>query len=178
MGLLGAALRSAVWELSLGRRAGPGMSGLKAPVRRFYALQEERVEAYRLFDEGHRAYLQSSPDYDFVRYRQLVHEITQAFNGISKEVIELKSRLHEEWDRPDLSEHMERIQEREREKLELTARLQLAKQRALDHPENESYQEETQELKQRVNKTIEAINEILQDFKYDSEEMEETGERE
>ncbi|XP_038632733.1 required for excision 1-B domain-containing protein isoform X1 [Scyliorhinus canicula] len=95
------------------------VSGLKALVRNLYALQEERVEAYRLFDLGHQAYLRSSPNYDFIQYRQLVHEITQAFNRISKEVIQLKDRFHEEYDRPDLSEHVERMQEREREKLEL-----------------------------------------------------------
>ncbi|XP_072338474.1 required for excision 1-B domain-containing protein isoform X3 [Scyliorhinus torazame] len=129
------------------------MSGLNALVRNLYALQEERVEAYQLFDLGHQAYLRSSPNYDFIQYRQLVHEITQAFNRISKEVIQLKDRFHEEYDRPDLSEHVERVQEREREKLELTAQLQLAKQNMLDHPGNETYQEEAQELKQRCCQT-------------------------
>uniref|UniRef100_UPI00398EAB03 required for excision 1-B domain-containing protein n=1 Tax=Pristiophorus japonicus TaxID=55135 RepID=UPI00398EAB03 len=147
-------------------------SGLSILVRSLYTLQEERVEGYQLFELGHQAYLRSSPDYDFIQYRQLVHEITQAFNRISKEVIQLKNRFHEEYDRPDLSEHIERIQEREREKLVLTAQLQLAKQNALDHPGNETYQEEAREVKHRINKTIEAINEILQDFKYDSEEIE------
>ncbi|XP_067871886.1 required for excision 1-B domain-containing protein [Heterodontus francisci] len=150
-------------------------SGLNALVRSLYALQEERVEAYRLFDLGHQAYLRSAPNYDFIQYRQLVHEITQAFNRISKEVIHLKDQFHEEFGRPDLSEHIERVQEREREKLELTAQLQLAKQNMLDHPGNETYQEEAQEVKHRINKTIEAINEILQDFKYDSEEIEASG---
>ncbi|XP_048415714.1 required for excision 1-B domain-containing protein isoform X2 [Stegostoma tigrinum] len=134
------------WSPSGGRM---GASGLNTLVRTLYALQEERVEAYRLFDLGHQAYLRSAPNYDFIKYRQLVHEITQAFNRISKEVIQLKDRFHEEYDRPDLSEHIERVQEREREKLELTARLQLAKQNMLDHPGNETYQEEVQELKHR-----------------------------
>ncbi|XP_072099924.1 required for excision 1-B domain-containing protein [Mobula birostris] len=148
---------------------------LTALVRCLYTLQEERVEAYRLFDLGHQAYLRSAPNYDFIRYRQLVHEITQAFNRISKEVIQLRDRFQEDFDRPDLSKHIERIQEREQEKLVLTAQLQLAKQNALDHPGNETYEEEARELKHRINKTIEAINEILQDFKYDSEEIESSG---
>ncbi|XP_078279769.1 required for excision 1-B domain-containing protein [Rhinoraja longicauda] len=150
-------------------------SGLNVLVRNLYALQEERVEAYRLFDLGHQAYLRSAPNYDFIRYRQLVHEITQAFNRISKEVIQLGDRFNEEFDRPDLSKHIERIQEREQEKLALTAQLQHAKQNALDYPGNETHQEEALELKHRINKTIEAINEILQDFKYDSEEIESCG---
>ncbi|CAJ0944533.1 unnamed protein product [Ranitomeya imitator] len=120
---------------------------------------------------GHQAYLKSGPHYDFIRYRQLVHEITQAFNGISKELIQMKDRFRELHDRPDLSEHLEKIQELEKEKLELTARLQLAKQNAQDHPNDEAHQEEVHLVKQKIIKTVEAISEVLQDFKYDCEEI-------
>ncbi|XP_072516310.1 required for excision 1-B domain-containing protein [Salminus brasiliensis] len=144
----------------------------KSVVRRFYALQAERVEAYKLFDEGHEAYLRTGPHYDFEHYRQLVHEITKAFCGISKEVLEIKERLHQDFDRPDLSEHIEKLQIKEKQKLELTAKLQLAKQSAQDHPDDEGCQEKLQEIKQDIIKNKEALSEILQDFKYDSEEPE------
>ncbi|XP_056430521.1 required for excision 1-B domain-containing protein isoform X2 [Hyla sarda] len=140
-------------------------------IQRFYQLQEERVETYRLFDEGHQAYLKSGPHYDFIHYRQLVYEITQAFNGISKELIQMKDRFRELYDRSDLSEHLEKIQELEKEKLELTARLQLAKQNAQEHPNDESHQDEVQLLKHKIIKSVEAISEVLQDFKYDCEEI-------
>ncbi|XP_075466962.1 required for excision 1-B domain-containing protein [Ascaphus truei] len=140
-------------------------------VQRFYELQSERVETYRLFEEGHQAYLKSGPHYDFIHYRQLVHEITLAFNGISKEIIQMKDRFREVYDRSDLSEHLEKIQEIEKEKLELTARLQLAKQNAQDRPGSETHQEEAQLLKHKIIKTMEAISEVLQDFKYDCEEI-------
>ncbi|KAK1156962.1 required for excision 1-B domain-containing protein-like [Acipenser oxyrinchus oxyrinchus] len=149
----------------------PAGTGCRSLVQRFYALQAERVEAYRLFEEGHEAYLRTAPHYDFQHYRQLVHEITLAFSGISKELIEMKEHLHEECERPDLSEHIEKLQEKERHKLELTAKLQLAKQNVVDHPEDESGPELVQELRQKIIKTVEAISEILQDFKYDSEEL-------
>ncbi|XP_032992537.1 required for excision 1-B domain-containing protein [Lacerta agilis] len=139
-------------------------------VHRFYALQTERVEAYHLFEEGHRAYLRSGPDYDFSRYRQLVHEITQAFSGISREILQIKEQLEGPGGRPDLAQHLGRLQEKEKEKLELTAQLQLAKQNAQDHPGVIAHPQEVQELKQKLIQTIEAISEILQDFKYDSEE--------
>ncbi|XP_067168860.1 required for excision 1-B domain-containing protein [Apteryx mantelli] len=145
---------------------------VKALLRRFYALQGERVEAYRLFEEGHRAYLRSAPRYDFPRYRQLVHEITVAFSGISREILQIKGRLQEEHGRPELAQHLARIQEREQEKLQLTAQLQLARQRAQDQPGEDAHQQEVRELKHRLIKTIEAISEILQDLKYDSEEAE------
>ncbi|XP_068090007.1 required for excision 1-B domain-containing protein isoform X2 [Hyperolius riggenbachi] len=118
-------------------------------IQRFYELQEERVETYRLFEQGHEAYLKSGPHYDFIHYRQLVHEITLAFNGISKELIQMKDRFREVYDRSDLSEHIEKIQELEKEKLALTARLQLARQNAQDHPNEESYKEEAQQLKHK-----------------------------
>lgn len=63
--------------------------------------------------------MRTGPHYDFDHYRQLVHEITQAFCGISKEVLGIKERLHHEFDRPDLSEHLEKLQSKEKQKLEL-----------------------------------------------------------
>uniref|UniRef100_A0A8V1AIQ3 Required for excision 1-B domain containing n=1 Tax=Gallus gallus TaxID=9031 RepID=A0A8V1AIQ3_CHICK len=121
---------------------------------------------------SHRAYLSSAPHYDFPRYRQLVHEVTAAFSGISREVLQLQGRLRGELGRPDLAQHLTRLQEREQEKLQLTAQLQLARQRAQDEPSVDTHQQEVRELKHRLIKTIEAISEILQDLKYDSEEAE------
>ncbi|XP_064353259.1 required for excision 1-B domain-containing protein [Dromaius novaehollandiae] len=145
---------------------------VQALLRRFYALQGERLEAYRLFEEGHRAYLRGAPHYDFPRYRQLVHEVTVAFGGISREVLQLQRRLRQEHGRPELAQHLARVQEREQEKLQLTARLQLARQRAQEQPGVAAHEQEVRELKHRLIKTMEAISEILQDLKYDSEEAE------
>lgn len=142
----------------------------KTLIQRFYHLQSERVEAYRLFEEGHEAYMRTGPHYDFDHYKQLIHEITQAFSGMSKEVLEIKERLHHDFARADLSEHIEKLQSKEKQKLELTARLQLARQRAQDHPEDEGCQEKIQEIKHEIFKNKEALSEIMQDFKYDSED--------
>uniref|UniRef100_A0A3P9IM43 Required for excision 1-B domain containing n=1 Tax=Oryzias latipes TaxID=8090 RepID=A0A3P9IM43_ORYLA len=141
-----------------------------AVIQRFYHLQSERVETYRLFEEGHEAYLKTGPHYDFEHYKQLVHEITQAFSGISKELLEIKDRLLHQFDRADLSEHIERLQSKEKEKLQLTAELQLLRQRAQDHPEDDGCQDQIQEIKHRIIKNREALSDIMQDFKYDSEE--------
>ncbi|XP_034386321.1 required for excision 1-B domain-containing protein [Cyclopterus lumpus] len=143
----------------------------KALILRFYHLQSERVETYQLFEEGHEAYLRTGPHYDFDHYRQLVHEITQAFCGMSTEMLEIKGKLHHDFDRPALSEHIDKLQSKEKQKLELTAELQLARQRAQDHPEDEGCQEQIQEIKQEIIRNKEALSEIMQDFKYDSEEF-------
>lgn len=76
-----------------------------------------------LSSRGHEAYLRTGPHYDFLNYRQLVHEITQAFCGNSKEVLEIKGKLHHGFDRPDLSEHIEKLQLKEQQKLELVRNL-------------------------------------------------------
>lgn len=70
---------------------------------------------------GHRAYLSSAPHYDFPRYRQLVHEITVAFSSISREVLSIAGRLRDELARPDLAQHLARLQDREQEKLQLVS---------------------------------------------------------
>nr|XP_054506404.1 required for excision 1-B domain-containing protein [Agelaius phoeniceus] len=155
-------------------RPGRAMTGeaVRELLQRLRELQSERVETYRLFEEGHRAYLSSAPHYDFPRYRQLVHEVTVAFSGISREVLAIAGRLRDQLGRPDLAQHLARLQDREQEKLQLTAQLQLARQQAQDQPDVGAHQQEVQELKHKLIKTIEAISEILQDLKYDSEEVE------
>uniref|UniRef100_A0A672P9J2 Required for excision 1-B domain containing n=1 Tax=Sinocyclocheilus grahami TaxID=75366 RepID=A0A672P9J2_SINGR len=131
---------------------------LKAPtdfknvVRRFAVLQAERVEAYKLFEE-------TGPHYDFEHYKQLVHEITKAFCGFSKEVLEIKEQLHQDFDRPDLSEHIDKLQIKEKEKLELVGNVLFLKIWKKDHPLD-------------IIKNTAALSEILQDFKYDSDEPE------
>lgn len=49
----------------------------------------------------------------------MVHEVTAAFSGISREVLQLQGRLRGELGRPDLAQHLTRLQEREQEKLQL-----------------------------------------------------------
>ncbi|XP_061636223.1 required for excision 1-B domain-containing protein [Phyllopteryx taeniolatus] len=143
----------------------------KALIQRFYQLQSERLETYRLLEEGHEAYLRTGPQYDFEHYKQLVHQITLAFSGISKELLDIKDKFRLRLDRPDLSEHVDELQCKEKHKLQLTAQLQLARQRAQDHPdEQDACQETIQHLKRGIIKTHEALSEIMQDFKYDSEE--------
>uniref|UniRef100_A0A8C3QD31 Uncharacterized protein n=1 Tax=Geospiza parvula TaxID=87175 RepID=A0A8C3QD31_GEOPR len=129
-------------------------------LQRLRELQSERVETYRLFEEGHRAYLSSAPHYDFPRYRQLVHEVTVAFSGISREVLAIAGRLRDQLGRPELAQHLARLQEREQEKLQLVGA-------GLGGGCPWGCFGGSQLIK-----TIEAISEILQDLKYDSEEVE------
>uniref|UniRef100_A0A672PFZ8 Required for excision 1-B domain containing n=1 Tax=Sinocyclocheilus grahami TaxID=75366 RepID=A0A672PFZ8_SINGR len=125
----------------------------KNVVRRFAVLQAERVEAYKLFEEGHE------------HYKQLVHEITKAFCGFSKEVLEIKEQLHQDFDRPDLSEHIDKLQIKEKEKLELMIKTYCSSK----HPNEKTF---CFSPSFSIIKNTAALSEILQDFKYDSDEPE------
>ncbi|XP_028907515.1 required for excision 1-B domain-containing protein isoform X3 [Ornithorhynchus anatinus] len=134
----------------------PEETPVRGLVLRLQKLQAERSEAFQLLDE----------------YRQLVHEVTEAFASISQEVLEIQDQLRGSQGRPDLAQHLTLLQDKERERLELTAAMQLARQRAREELGAEVLQGEERELKNRIIKTMEAISEILQDLKYDSEETE------
>lgn len=98
-----------------------------------------------------------------------------AFSGISREVLDIAGRLRDQLGRPDLAQHLARLQEQEQEKLQLvsaglglegvpgaalgglscqgvppqTAQLQLARQQAQEQPEVDAHQQEVQELKHK-----------------------------
>ena len=69
---------------------------------------------------GFREYLQTGPDYDFPSYRELVHNITQTFNNISNEVIDIEKKLRESG-QSTISEVIRKLQLKEKEKLELVS---------------------------------------------------------
>merc|ERR1712126_168195 len=107
-----------------------------ASVRTFKSLQEERVSLYRSFEEGFLAYLQAAPNLNFEAYKRLVHEISRQFNEISQLIICEKNALATVHDRKDLSSILERIQEEEATKLEMTAANQIARQTLLEQEIN------------------------------------------
>ncbi|XP_064605628.1 required for excision 1-B domain-containing protein-like isoform X2 [Liolophura sinensis] len=121
----------------------------KVLVKKFYALQEERVQTYNWFEDGFTAYLKGAPNYNFPMYRNLVNEITKAFQGVSQEIICIEKKLTESYQLPMLSSLIRKIQEVEKKKLEVTAQLQIARQNEIDQPTSD-YSEEAQELKQKM----------------------------
>lgn len=65
---------------------------------------------------GFAAYLKGAPHYNFQMYKALVNEITNTFNNISKEIIQIAGILRES-ERADLSAIIQRLQELEQAKL-------------------------------------------------------------
>jgi len=140
-------------------------------VKRFQQLQEERVHAYHMFNEGHKIYLGSAPQYDFIRFRQLVHDLTKDFKRISDDVISIEKLLKTECERENLAKCIRNIQDAEKIKLGLTAKLQMAKQGAADNTEEFEREIEIVNLKHELNSVIEKINEHLEELRYEAAEL-------
>ncbi|XP_048758094.1 required for excision 1-B domain-containing protein-like isoform X2 [Ostrea edulis] len=150
-----------------------GFEGLPAKelLKRFHSLQGERVETYGLFEEGFQAYLNGAPNYNFPMYKQLVHEITQTFSKISQDIILITNQLEDNHNLTSIASIVTGIQNNEKEKLEKTVKLQLARQNATDNPEDSSFKEEEIDLKQSIKDVISAINEQLEELKFESEDL-------
>jgi len=162
-----------------------------ASVRTFRALQEERVYLYRNFEEGFVAYLKAAPNLDFEAYKRLVHEISREFNRISQLIICEKETLKTVHGRKDLSSTIEKIQEEEGSKLEMTAAYQIARQTMKEHQmttttttsstggggdngrnrDAEMTKREIEELRQKMGENEATINELLEELKYQSEDL-------
>ncbi|XP_045159755.2 required for excision 1-B domain-containing protein-like [Mercenaria mercenaria] len=142
----------------------------KQMLSRFYALQEERVQTYKMFEEGFLAYLQGAPNYNFPLYRQLVHEITETFNKISADILHIKSTFAEWNNLLPISEIIGKIQDAEKNKLELTAKLQLCRQKLQDE-NSETVQIESDEIKQQLKDNRDFLVEQMEELKFESEDL-------
>ncbi|XP_062595807.1 required for excision 1-B domain-containing protein-like [Saccostrea cucullata] len=140
-------------------------------LKRFHCLQGERVETYSLFEEGFQAYLNGAPNYNFPMYRQLVHEITQTFSKISQDIILIVKELEEIHNLTSIASIVSGIQNNEKDKLEKTVKLQLARQNATDHPNDSSFKEEEGDLKESIQNVIRDINERMEELKFESEDL-------
>eukprot|EP00058_Branchiostoma_floridae_P021333 XP_002606823.1 hypothetical protein BRAFLDRAFT_130450 [Branchiostoma floridae] len=120
-------------------------------IREFYGLQEERIKVYRRFEEGFETYLNTSPNYDFAPYRQLVHDVTQEFQRISSDVIAIRDRLRDDYNQVEVVKLLEKIQDEEKKKLQLTAEFQVARQVEIDNGDVDHYKEEVTQVKKSLN---------------------------
>ncbi|XP_064477454.1 required for excision 1-B domain-containing protein-like [Ornithodoros turicata] len=140
-------------------------------LKKVCSLQEERAYTYKLFEEGHKIYLSTAPNYDFATFRELVCEVTQEFKRISEGVMDIERRLRVDCGSQHLAGFVAALQEEEKAKLELVARLQLARQNILDNPDQHGYQDDIKDMKQRLNKVVERINEHLEELKYEMNDL-------
>ncbi|XP_076440090.1 required for excision 1-B domain-containing protein-like [Babylonia areolata] len=140
-------------------------------LKRFYVLQEERVEAYRFLESGFSAYLEGAPNYNFELYRSLVHEITQSFKTISEEVLSIQQQFKDIHQMSRIADVLEKVQLAEKEKLEHTVELQLKRQGLSEDPDCECFKQQVTELKEKLQGIVQQINDHLEDLKFESEDL-------
>lgn len=107
-----------------------------------------KINFFVAFLRGHKIYLSTGPNYDFIKFRQLVHEVTQEFKRISVEIIAIEKELRF-YGFSNLADLIIQLQEEEKIKLEVSAQLQLAKQEANDNPDHQGKLNEIIQLKER-----------------------------
>ncbi|KAK7100666.1 required for excision 1-B domain-containing protein-like [Littorina saxatilis] len=140
-------------------------------LKRFYALQEERVEAYRFLESGFSAYLEGAPNYNFDLYRSLVHEITRSFKTISEEVVNIQQQFHDVHSMSRLADCIGKVQVEEKDKLEQTVQLQLSRQGATDNPDDACQKAQVGELQQKIQENVQKIYDYMEDLKFESEDL-------
>lgn len=104
------------------RRSAAALVGL---LRGFLAVQQRRAEAYSTLRRGFSEYMAYGGE---LAYQQLCGNITAEFNDCSKQVLEIISLLSmPEFSRSDLADLLKGVQAHEKEKLHLTAKIQVLK---------------------------------------------------
>ncbi|KAL2230864.1 uncharacterized protein LOC105172296 [Sesamum indicum] len=94
-------------------------------LRRFLAVQQRRALAYARLKRGFEDYMVSGGE---LAYQQLCSEITLEFNDCSKQVLEMESLfVSPDCCREDLARLLRSVQAQEKEKLHLTATIQVLK---------------------------------------------------
>ncbi|KAF0897922.1 hypothetical protein E2562_001627 [Oryza meyeriana var. granulata] len=94
-------------------------------LRRFLAVQQRRAVAYSKLRRGFSEYMANGGE---LAFQQLCGNVTVEFNDCSKQVLEMVALLSKpEICRGDLANLLKDVQAHEREKLHLTARIQVLK---------------------------------------------------
>ncbi|KAJ0102110.1 hypothetical protein Patl1_05798 [Pistacia atlantica] len=94
-------------------------------LRRFLAVQQRRAQAYAKLKRGFSEYMVSGGE---LAYQQLCSEITAEFNDCSKQVLEMESLFRNpDFCLVDLAQLLRAVQTQEKQKLNLTATIQVLK---------------------------------------------------
>ncbi|KAL6850498.1 hypothetical protein ACP4OV_021125 [Aristida adscensionis] len=105
--------------------AGRNAAAVAGLLRGFLAVQQRRAEAYSTLRRGFSEYMTNGGE---LAYQQLCGSITAEFNDCSKQVLEMISLLTApEFCRGDLADLLKGVQAHEKEKLHLTAKIQVLK---------------------------------------------------
>jgi len=130
--------------------------------------QEGRVAAYREFNEGLENILKSG---NLTNYTAICAQATASFSVISDTIKTIQSTLQKKYHRKDLVEMVTMLQQKEQEKLNVTAALHLERIRASGAEGEENVtmhllQDGISALQQNNANCVEAINEVLDELRF------------
>eukprot|EP00095_Tigriopus_kingsejongensis_P004476 maker-scaffold168_size293125-snap-gene-1.76 protein:Tk04476 transcript:maker-scaffold168_size293125-snap-gene-1.76-mRNA-1 annotation:"PREDICTED: uncharacterized protein C19orf60 homolog" len=148
-------------------------STVAALARDFLTLQEERVRQYAAWEQAHKAYLSSAPDYDLDSFQPTVTRVTQAFQEISRKIIDMKTEFEQVLKAKDLANYLAKIQLLEQKKLKFTVDHQLALQQVDDHPDDDLMKRNEVAIKKELVAIAAEINETLEEVRYAIHDLEE-----
>jgi hypothetical protein len=140
-------------------------------VQKFYLLQEDWAHIYKLFQEGHKIYLNTAPNYNFTKFRQLVNDVTAEFKRISLGIVAIEKQIRFNG-YPKIADMVSKLQEYEKMKLELSAKLQIAEQEAIDNPDLPEKWNEVVLIKERLRNITQLVNDRLEGLRYEIEDLE------
>lgn len=142
-------------------------------IQRFQKLQEQRTQAFHELDQHHKIFLCHAPNYEngFDDFKKGVSQVTDQFQKVSKEIISIKASLDKEYPDLQVSALIGKIQELEEKKLNTVVDLQLAKQQALDNPEDELCEKNWNLIRAGLNKLCEEITETLTEIRYEAADL-------
>lgn len=104
----------------------------------------------------------------FQEFQKLVLEVTQDFKRISLSIIDLEKQLRDQLDAAELADLVRLLQDHEKEKLHLTAELQMKMKKLQDSPdERHVLDEQIAQIKKSLKRLVQEINECLDDIKYE-----------
>lgn len=130
-------------------------------ARKLLQLQDERIHTFKLFEEGYKIYLASSPNYDFAKFRELVSEVTKDFKRISSDIITIQKQFHSDG-YTLLANMIDSLQDEEENRLKLCAKLQIAKQDAIDNPHIPEKWNDVAVLKEMYNKSFDKVSDKVE----------------
>eukprot|EP01134_Creolimax_fragrantissima_P005646 CFRG5646T1 len=137
-------------------------------LSRLQAIQEERVLTYALLEQGYQDYIKSGPSYDFNTYKKLIHEISEVFNELNVRTKVVRETLVGVLERTDLGDIIDRMNQLEKDKLELTSKYYMAGQVFMDSPDTDD--SAISLLTKQIDANNKDIASLEEDLKYEMRE--------
>jgi len=122
-------------------------------------------------------FLAHAPNYEigFDDFKKSVSQCTDIFKRISNNIIEIKAELDKDDATKEFGDLIGKVQGLEEKKLQTVVDVQLAKQQALDNPEDELCDKNAKLLQVALNKLCEDITDTLAEVRYKLADFDQPG---